>query len=61
MVNYPLKNRAKSQPVMATEGSGKADDWYGVGQPRRLKGWLGAPYCRIKVRENSTISEYGVL
>lgn len=61
MVHDPLRNRAKSQPIMATEGSGKTDDWYGVEQLRRLKGCLGVLYCRIKVRENSTVSEYGVL
>jgi len=57
MVNYPLKNRTKSQSVMAAEGSGKAYDWYGVRQLGRLKGCLWIPYCRIEVRENSTISE----
>jgi hypothetical protein len=56
MVNNLLENRAKSQPIMATEGGRKPDDWDRARQLWGLKGWIRAPYCRIKVRKNSAVS-----
>ena len=57
MIHYPFEDGSKSQPIVPTEGSRKANDGDLVrGRGLRCEVLVGMLYARVEVRENTAVA-----